>query len=231
MDDYSNLLNWKLLYGSHDFPGPDGGTCINEAAIVAAGFAYRRVGHPKDLPTCFCPVVGEFSVWLNDSITDTDLRMKLLLPFVTRLAGTKGTAEDQKARIDALRGRLLAVTPARHHRRRFTHRHQGHLLLGEAIGRWTVRRFSIRTASNVRELIRIAEFVRGGLEVAQLPEFYASMAGALEAMLRIGPKATPPEAELLIARMEMAKAAARSTSSRRRPNDASGQNLRVGGGV
>jgi hypothetical protein len=22
------MLEWKLLRGSHDFPGPDGGTCI-----------------------------------------------------------------------------------------------------------------------------------------------------------------------------------------------------------
>jgi hypothetical protein len=35
---FETILNWKLLDGSHDFPGPDGGTCINEAAIVAAGF-------------------------------------------------------------------------------------------------------------------------------------------------------------------------------------------------
>lgn len=207
MEDYAHLLNWKLLYGSHDFPGPDGGTCINEAAIVAAGFAYRRVGHPRDLPSCFCPVIGEFSVWLNDRIADPDLRMTLLLPFVTRLAGTKGGPDDQRARLDALREHLRALLPAKRQRRRFTHRDQGHLLLGEAIGRWTVRRFSIDTAANVRELIRIAEFVAGGLEVSRLPAFYGAMADGLDAMLRIGPKATPPETELLVARMEKAKVA------------------------
>ena len=31
---FDKIINWKLLNGSHDFPGPDGGTCINEAAIV-----------------------------------------------------------------------------------------------------------------------------------------------------------------------------------------------------
>ena len=43
MDTFVHILNWKLKRGSHAFPGKDGGTCINEAAIVAAGFAYRPV--------------------------------------------------------------------------------------------------------------------------------------------------------------------------------------------
>jgi hypothetical protein len=43
MDGFDHILNWKLQPGSHPFPGKDGGTCINEAAIVAAGFAYRSV--------------------------------------------------------------------------------------------------------------------------------------------------------------------------------------------
>lgn len=44
MSDFQSLpqslndtLDWKLLKGSHQFPGPEGGTCINEAAIIAAG--------------------------------------------------------------------------------------------------------------------------------------------------------------------------------------------------
>ena len=36
-DGFGHILNWRLLAGSHPFPGPDGGTCINEAAVVAAG--------------------------------------------------------------------------------------------------------------------------------------------------------------------------------------------------
>jgi hypothetical protein len=35
IDPLSELLHWRLLKGSHDWPGPDGGTCINEAAVVA----------------------------------------------------------------------------------------------------------------------------------------------------------------------------------------------------
>jgi hypothetical protein len=40
---FRRMLDWRLLRGSHEFPGPDGGTCINEAAIVAAGYPYRAV--------------------------------------------------------------------------------------------------------------------------------------------------------------------------------------------
>ena len=205
MDDFSHILNWKLLYGSHDFPGPDGGTCINEAAIVAAGFGYQRVGHARELPLCFCPVIGEFSIWLNDSITDAELRMKLLLPFVTRLAGARGTAADEAARLDVLRDRLTALMPEKHRRRRFTDRHHGYLLIGEVLGPWTVRRYSLKTARHVRELTRIAEFLKGGLGVAEQPGFFAALAEALDAMLAVGPRASTPETELLVARMEAAK--------------------------
>src|SRR5687767_13988512 len=34
MGDFDHILNWKLKEGSHAFPSKDGGTCINEAAIV-----------------------------------------------------------------------------------------------------------------------------------------------------------------------------------------------------
>src|SRR5215204_4694173 len=33
MDDFDHILNWKLKAGSHQFPGKDGGTYINEAAL------------------------------------------------------------------------------------------------------------------------------------------------------------------------------------------------------
>ena len=35
MEGFDHILNWKLKAGSHQFPGPDGGTCINEAALIA----------------------------------------------------------------------------------------------------------------------------------------------------------------------------------------------------
>lgn len=85
-------LTWDLKEGSHGFPGPDGGTCINEAAIVARGFEYRQVKGVADLPPCFSRVIGGFALHLNDAMGD-DQRNRLLMPFVVRLAGTK----DKKA--------------------------------------------------------------------------------------------------------------------------------------
>jgi hypothetical protein len=46
-----HILNWKLKEGSHPFPGKEGGTCINEAAIVAAGFEYQPVRSVHGMPT------------------------------------------------------------------------------------------------------------------------------------------------------------------------------------
>src|SRR4051812_44605006 len=53
MDDFDHILNWTLKVGSHPFPGPDGGTCINEAAIIAAGFPYQPVKSVENMPECF----------------------------------------------------------------------------------------------------------------------------------------------------------------------------------
>ena len=46
-----SLLDWKLLRGTHLWPGPDGGTCILEAAIVAAGLPYRSVSLSRRCPS------------------------------------------------------------------------------------------------------------------------------------------------------------------------------------
>lgn len=91
---FENIQNWRLLRGSHKYPGPDGGTCISEAAIVAAGFAYRAVHGFGDCPPCFSPVISSYAIRLNDAMSD-DLRQHLLMPFVTRFAGTADTAEKE----------------------------------------------------------------------------------------------------------------------------------------
>lgn len=93
-------LNWNLLNGSHEFPGPDGGTCINEAAIIARGFEYKVVRTSDDFPPCFSKVIGQFALCLNDAILDEDTRNRVLMPFVVRLAGTKDrvTVERRRAR-------------------------------------------------------------------------------------------------------------------------------------
>ena len=84
MDNFAHILNWKLKQGSHVFPGKDGGTCINEAAIVAAGFPYRPVRTVDDMPDCFSRPICRLALHLNDGATDEE--RQLLLPFVTRLA-------------------------------------------------------------------------------------------------------------------------------------------------
>jgi hypothetical protein len=84
MDSFAHILNWKLKKGSHEFPGPDGGTCINEAALVAAGFEYRSIGAAEDMPECFSRPVCRYALRLNDEAPDV-LRQQLL-QFVTRLA-------------------------------------------------------------------------------------------------------------------------------------------------
>jgi hypothetical protein len=84
MHDFDHILNWKLQPGSHPFPGKDGGTCINEAAIVAAGFKYQSVRTVEDMPSCFSRPICKLAMHLNDHATDAERQR--LLPFVTRLA-------------------------------------------------------------------------------------------------------------------------------------------------
>lgn len=95
---FDSIVNWKLKKGSHDFPGPDGGTCVNEAAIVAAGFEYKEVNSPKDCPPCFSRPIASYAIMINDSMPD-NLRQELLMPFVMRLAGTADTEEVELKRI------------------------------------------------------------------------------------------------------------------------------------
>ena len=84
MEGFEHILNWKLLAGSHQFPGKDGGTCINEAAIVAAGFEYRPIRNAAEMPKCFSRPICHFAMALNDEARGRDRQR--LLPFVTRLA-------------------------------------------------------------------------------------------------------------------------------------------------
>lgn len=100
MSDFDHILNWKLLRGSHPFPGPDGGTCINEAAVVACGFPYQRVGSVKAMPACFSRPICGLAMQLNDNATET--QRQRLLPFVTRLAcaDTPKVERDRERYID-----------------------------------------------------------------------------------------------------------------------------------
>src|SRR3954471_16961230 len=84
MEGFEHILNWKLLAGAHQFPGKDGGTCINEAAIVAAGFEYRPIRNAAEMPKCFSRPICQLAMSLNDEARERDRQR--LLPFVTRLA-------------------------------------------------------------------------------------------------------------------------------------------------
>lgn len=101
---FEHILNWKLLEGSHEFPGPDGGTCINEAAIVAAGFDYKQVHGVEDLPYCFCPFLGTVLIFLNDNLRDEN-RQKLM-KYVTKLAGSRDN-EKLNARYELIAAFVL----------------------------------------------------------------------------------------------------------------------------
>jgi hypothetical protein len=84
MHTFDHVLNWTLKRGSHLFPGPDGGTCINEAALVAAGFEYKPVRLVESMPKCFSRPICHLAMVLNDQASDANRQR--LLPFVTRLA-------------------------------------------------------------------------------------------------------------------------------------------------
>ena len=84
MSNFDHILNWKLLAGSHTFPGLDGGTCINEAAIVACGYRYQSLTSVDRMPDCFSRPICWLAMRLNDNATDA--QRQRLIPFVTRLA-------------------------------------------------------------------------------------------------------------------------------------------------
>jgi hypothetical protein len=107
-----NLLDWKLLTGSHEWPGPDGGTCINEAAIVVAGFHYSPVGGPEDFPPCFSTELGMLLLSLNDALSDE--RRQKLMRFVLRLPGSKDVAKVERRRCRFLHDGIQALL-ARYH--------------------------------------------------------------------------------------------------------------------
>ena len=110
MDSFDHILNWRLKHGSHTFPGQDGGTCINEAAIVAAGFPYQPVRAVEDMPLCFSRPICQLAMQLNDEATDE--QRQHLLPFVTRLA-CADTAKVEREREAYIAARMRWRLPFR----------------------------------------------------------------------------------------------------------------------
>jgi hypothetical protein len=111
---FDKILNWKLLRGSHYFPGPDGGTCVNEAALVAAGHPYRAVRSIEDCPASFSRPAATYAMFLNDLIENDELRRRVLMPFVMRLEGSADGPEGEKARAEliVLRTASAILAPA-----------------------------------------------------------------------------------------------------------------------
>ncbi|GJE17630.1 hypothetical protein [Methylobacterium marchantiae] len=103
---FEHILNWRLLAGSHPFPGPDGGTCINEAAIVAAGLPYRTIRSSADCPPCFSKPLAAYALGLNDAMPDGE--RPRLMAFVLRLSGSADSPE-----IEERRTRFLAIESIR----------------------------------------------------------------------------------------------------------------------
>ena len=87
MYDIHRLGKIKLAKGGHNETNADGEVCVNEAAILAAGFDHRKVRQACDCPPCFSRVIAQYAIILNDRMPD-DLRNELLTPFILRLAGT-----------------------------------------------------------------------------------------------------------------------------------------------
>ena len=107
MDDFDHILNWKLKAGSHPFPGKDGGTCINEAALVASGFEYRPVRRVEDMPKCFSRPICRLAMQLNDMADDPERQH--LLPFVTRLACADTTQVERERAPTSVHGPLVVI--------------------------------------------------------------------------------------------------------------------------
>src|SRR4028118_2393598 len=114
VEEFNHLLNWKLKAGSHPFPGPDGGTCINEAALIAAGFKYQPIRYETEMPECFSRSICCLAMELNDQASDEDRQR--LLALVARPAGA-GTAGGGRRRSGAgarrQRGRPAAAPAVR----------------------------------------------------------------------------------------------------------------------
>ncbi|WP_375455131.1 hypothetical protein [uncultured Methylobacterium sp.] len=104
--DFQRILTWRLLAGSHPFPGPDGGTCINEAALVAAGLPYEAIRSSADCPPCFSRPIAAYALGLNDAMPDA--ARPQLMAFVLRLSGSADRPE-----VEAARTRCLALESVR----------------------------------------------------------------------------------------------------------------------
>ena len=105
--DFQPLTNFRLARGSHKQPNKGGNICVNEAAVIAAGFEYRAVRDVSCLPDCFSRPVSDYAIYLNDVMLHK-VRNKFLMPFVIRLPGTSDSPW-----IEAKRAEFIVIETAR----------------------------------------------------------------------------------------------------------------------
>jgi hypothetical protein len=98
--DFQQFANFRLARGSHKQPNKGGNICVNEAAVIAAGFRYREIRDVSCLPDCFSRPVSEYAIYLNDFMMHR-VRNELLVPFIARLPGTSDApwVEEERARL------------------------------------------------------------------------------------------------------------------------------------
>ena len=105
--DFQPLTNFRLARGSHKQPNKGGNICVNEAAVIAAGFEYRAVRDVSCLPDCFSCPVSDYTIYLNDVMLHK-VRNRFLMPFVIRLPGTSDSPW-----IEAKRAEFIVIQTAR----------------------------------------------------------------------------------------------------------------------
>ena len=96
----SKSFDFTLAPHMHEHPGENGNISLNEAAMVAAGFGFRRIRSVNDHPPSFSRPIAAYAMILNDNLQYVD--RSELLPFVTRLSGTADTPEVERVREDFL---------------------------------------------------------------------------------------------------------------------------------
>ena len=76
--------------------------------MVAAGFEYRPIRTPADMPECFSRPICALAMRLNDQATEAERQR--LMPFVTRLA-CADSPEIEDEREDYIRSRTYSYIP------------------------------------------------------------------------------------------------------------------------
>lgn len=84
--DFTSIPQLELSVGEH--PTPEEGVCFYEAVAFFAGEPH------SDRPKCACPVLTAYGISLNDNMPD-DLRNRLLIPMIGRVAGTRDESSER----------------------------------------------------------------------------------------------------------------------------------------